>query len=697
MSTRQIRGTFALFWAQVFLLALGGCAAGPRADEGPWKAGVARAVITPQESMWMSGYGARNKPSEGKLQDLYAKALALEDPSGKRLVLVTTDLVGLSGEFTGAVARELGKRHGLAREEIMFTVSHTHCGPLLADHDMVYYPAPPELLEKSRLYTERLRAQLTEVVGNALRDLGPAQISWSVGQAGFAVNRREPTPKGIINGTNPQGPVDRDVPILRVASPEGKLRAVAFGYACHNTTLAFYQWCGDYAGFAQEYVEAAHPGATALFFMGCGADANPLPRRTVELCEKYGRQLADAVEAALAGELNSVAGPARTAMKWIDLPLDRFPKREDLETQAKGKPSPEQRRAVDLLKMLETRGKFETTYPYPIQSWQVGTSLTWVALGGEAVVDYAHRLKRELGPDLWVTAYANDVMAYIPSLRVLKEGGYEATIFSSLLAGSSWAPETEERIVAKARDLVADVRGGAKMEMALPQDSPVLAKKLRIVVFGGHPDDPESGCGGLIALLARAGHDVIVAYGTCFRGDRKVGDEPEAVVRRREAAAACKVLGATPHFFDYAHEKLVADAETLKTVSGWLESVKPDIVVAHWPMDTHPNHHVVSSLVWQSYRHSGGWNLYFFEVMTDQQSLGYRPELYLDIESVWSVKKDSCMCHQSQKPESFWAVHEAMHRRRGKECGVTHAEAYVLVEPKKGCPLLPVSFLGKKN
>jgi hypothetical protein len=461
MRMSLILGFFRVLAAQgVVLVALGGCAAAPRPADGPWKAGVAKVVITPEESMWMAGYGARNKPSEGKLQDLYAKALAFEDPSGNRLVLVTTDLVGLSGEYTSAIARELEKKHGLARDQIMFTVSHTHCGPLLADKDMAYYPVTPELMEKSRLYTERLRAQLVEVVGNALRDLGPAQLSWNVGQAGFAVNRREPTPKGIINGTNPLGPVDHDVPVLRVASPEGRLRAVAFGYACHNTTLGFYQWSGDYAGFAQGYLEAAHPGVTALFFMGCGADANPLPRRTVELCEKYGRQLADAVEAVVAGDLKPVAGRARTALKWIDLPLDKFPQREELEAQAKGKPSPEQRRAVHLLKMLEVRGKFDATCPYPIQTWQLGTGLTWVALGGEAVVDYAHRLKRELGPNLWVTAYANDVMAYIPSLRVLKEGGYEATIFSSLLAGSSWAPQTEELIVAKAHDLVADVRGG---------------------------------------------------------------------------------------------------------------------------------------------------------------------------------------------------------------------------------------------
>ena len=217
--------------------------------------------------------------------------------------------------------------------------------------------------------------------------------------------------------------------------------------------------------------------------------------------------------------------------------------------------------------------------------------------------------------------------------------------------------------------------------------------RVKVVVFGGHPDDPESACGGLIALLTQAGHEVICAYGTCFRGDRKIDGEPEAVVRRREAIAACQQLGATPKFFDYAHEKLFADASTLEAVRSWLDEVKPGVVVVHWPLDMHPNHHVVSSLVWQCYKRSGGWNLYFFEVETDQQSISFRPELYLDIGSVRDLKKRALECHVSQHIEDVWKLHDAMQRRRGDECGVRYAEAYWLVEPKKDAPLLPVKFL----
>jgi LmbE family N-acetylglucosaminyl deacetylase len=233
------------------------------------------------------------------------------------------------------------------------------------------------------------------------------------------------------------------------------------------------------------------------------------------------------------------------------------------------------------------------------------------------------------------------------------------------------------------------------MALLLPVSSlaaDIPARKLRVVVFGAHPDDPESGAGGLIATLARDGHEVIVAYGTSFRGDRTFFGRPEAEVRRAEAAAACKVLGARPEFFPYAHERLAADAATLKEVGSWLEKVKPDIVVTHWPLDTHPNHHVVSSLVWQCYRRQGGWNLYFFEVMTDQQTIAFSPDLYLDLGPVRDAKKQALEEHRSQDPAEIWEVHERMHRRRGGESGVAYAEAYRLVEPKAGCPLLPVRW-----
>lgn len=223
-------------------------------------------------------------------------------------------------------------------------------------------------------------------------------------------------------------------------------------------------------------------------------------------------------------------------------------------------------------------------------------------------------------------------------------------------------------------------------------------RKLRVVVFGGHVDDPESAAGGLIKLLSQSGHEVICAYATCFRGDRKFFDRPEAEVRQEEAAAACQILGASTKFFPYAHEKLVADERTVNEVAAWFDEVKPDIVVTHWPLDTHPNHHATSSIVWQCYRRSGGWSLYFFEVETGAQSIAFCAELYLDITAVAAVKRQANFCNQSQNPQTtYWPMHEQMQRDRGTQCGAQQAEAYFLVESKPDCPLLPVAFLSKRH
>jgi LmbE family N-acetylglucosaminyl deacetylase len=245
--------------------------------------------------------------------------------------------------------------------------------------------------------------------------------------------------------------------------------------------------------------------------------------------------------------------------------------------------------------------------------------------------------------------------------------------------------------------LILGMALGALAPCAAAEREPARAAKLRVVVIGAHPDDPESGCGGLIATLTRGGHEVIAAYTTCFRGDRKIDGEPETTVRRREATAACRVLGARAYFFDYAHDKLAADKATLEAVSAWLTRIRPDVVVTHWPLDTHDNHHVTSSLVWQCYLRQKHWSLYFFEVMTDRQTLGFRPELYLDISGVRALKEKALNCHRSQGPGAIWEVHDAMHRKRGAECGLPYAEAYVQVGAGGGRPVLPVRWVSRKD
>ncbi len=437
-----------------------------RAGEAPtWKAGAAAVKITPDKLMWMSGYGARDKPAEGTLIDLWAKALVLEDPDGRRVALVTMDLVGIARDLSDAARADITKKYKLPRECICLAVSHTHTGPVVGRN-----LAPMYLLDdtQQRLvddYAAALRTKLVDVVGAAIERLAPANLSRGNGHVTFAVNRRNnkeaDVPKLRELGQL-KGPVDHDAPVLCVRDKQGAVKAVMFGYACHATVLAFYQWSSDYPGFAQLAIEKAHPGAVALFWAGCGADQNPLPRRTVELAEKYGQQMARGVEDVLAEPMMPITGKLSAAYAEVDLPLADLPTRDKLVEDATNKDRFVAARAKYLLRQIKEKGSLAGSYPYPVQAWQLGRDLTFVALGGEVVVDYSLRLKKELGADAtWVAGYANDVMAYIPSLRVLKEGGYEgggAMVYYGL--PTVWGPKVEDVIVAVVHEQVKKVRQG---------------------------------------------------------------------------------------------------------------------------------------------------------------------------------------------------------------------------------------------
>ncbi len=432
------------------------------AVEKSWRVGVATRKITPTQSMWMAGYAARNKPSEGTEHDLFVKALALEDPGGKRAVLLTSDLIGLPRSVSQAVVEEVGKRLGLKREQLLLTVSHTHCGPVVRDNLADMYPMPPEEARKIAPYAEQLQRWMVEAIVEAVNRLRPARLDIGQGTARFAVNRRNNAEKDVPalreRGQMLQGPFDHDVPVLRVASLEGKLLAVVFGYACHNTTMDYLKWSGDYAGFAQLRLEQKHPGAVAMFWSGCGGDQNPLPRRRLDLCKAYGQQLAEAVEQVLQSPLVPITGTLTLRYAEIGLAYDKLPSAEQLAADLLSKNLAVRNRAAHYKKLLDTGQTISREYAhYPIQIWKLGQAVVWVALGGEVVVDYSLRLKKELAGRhaVWVAGYANDVMAYIPSERVLKEGGYEgetAMVYYGL--PSRWATGLEEKIVRKVRELV---------------------------------------------------------------------------------------------------------------------------------------------------------------------------------------------------------------------------------------------------
>ncbi|HBL45448.1 MAG TPA: hypothetical protein DDZ90_18875 [Planctomycetaceae bacterium] len=383
-----------------------------------WQVGVARIDITPAKKIWLAGYASRTKPAEGTTHPLWAKALVFKDERGNRAAIVTTDLIGLTRELSDAVSARVARETGMTRKQILLNSSHTHCSPVVRGCAPLAYDFTSEQQQDVDHYAKVLEEKLVKVIVSASRSLKPAQLSYSEDQASFAMNRR-----GRIN---PDGPVDHIVPVLKISDPAGKLQAILFGYACHNTTLAFFEYCGDYAGFAQIELEKQYRGVTALFLLGCGGDANPNPRGTRELAEQHGRSLAAAVTRALAEPLKAVDGPLTVKFQRTDLPFTKPPSREELLARQGQGDVYSQRLTKHLLKQLDQQGTIPDAYPFSAQVIEFGNDLTLIGLGGETVINYAIRLHEELSPrQIWVAGYCNEVFAYVPSERVLKEGGYE--------------------------------------------------------------------------------------------------------------------------------------------------------------------------------------------------------------------------------------------------------------------------------
>jgi hypothetical protein len=246
---------------------------------------------------------------------------------------------------------------------------------------------------------------------------------------------------------------------MTVSRPEGSLLAVLFGYACHPTTLNFTTWCGDYPGFAQAELERGHPGTTAMFVNTCGGDQNPLPRRSVELCQKYGHMLATAVEEAMKRPLKDVSPALRTAFAHVELAYLKVATRDELEAALKDANAVLARWAARMLRKLDAGETFPTSYPYPVHAWRLGEEMLVIGLGAEAVVDYSLRFKREYGPGTWVCGYVDDMIAYIPSRRVWEEGGYEggSRLYEYGRPAVRWAGDVEDRIAAAVHSLVKQV------------------------------------------------------------------------------------------------------------------------------------------------------------------------------------------------------------------------------------------------
>lgn len=435
----------------------------------PWQAGVATRKLTPPGPIWLAGYANRAAPSDGVDLDLFGKALALDDGRGGRLVIVTLDLIGVPAALRAHVERVGAEQFALKPQEILLNASHTHSGPQVSPDRMALETvfgknAHPADVAAVNAFEEFLRRTVIELIAESLRTAVPVRLEFAQARAGFAMNRRRPEANGTFsNNPFPAGPVDHEVPVLKISDADGKLRAILFGYACHNTTLSGSKISGDYAGHTQQMLETSFPGATALFLLGCAGDQNPYPRGRMvpdqapeNLAAQHGRALANAVATALGSRPREVRGPLRAAYGHASLPYAPLGAGELAQFIAKDFTPPVLARAQALREKL-ARGERPAPLACPVQVVQFGGDLTLVAIGGEVVVDYSLRLKRELagGAAVWVAGYSNDVFGYLGSRRVITEGGYEGGGANTRILNhpGPFAPEAEDIVIAKVHEL----------------------------------------------------------------------------------------------------------------------------------------------------------------------------------------------------------------------------------------------------
>lgn len=411
----------------------------------PWRVGTATATITPgDESLPLAGFAARDGPMEGIDQDVHAKAVAIEDATGTRQVMVSVEILSVRPSLRRWLAERCAEEFDLPPESLLLTVTHTHYAPAYGvREDELVEDANNESLEdadeESRriaAYRAELETALLDVVERALSDLEPAELSHTRGRCSIAMSRRRPTEDGIAFSPYPDGPTNHEVPVLAAETDDG-LKAIVFGYACHPTSVNVHnRVTGDWPGYAMEFLESDHPDATAVFLIGCAGDQKAYPQGSLTLTKQHGRTMANAVNAVLDAPRKPVGGPLERCLEATTLSFT----------------SPD----------AEGNGGDKTvaTKPYPVQAVGFGSDLTLVALAGEAVVGYSHLVADELSGDVWVSAYANDGFGYVPTVRVLHEGGYEAN--RAWGNPGDFDPSVEERVVEHACALAQRV--GARRE-----------------------------------------------------------------------------------------------------------------------------------------------------------------------------------------------------------------------------------------
>ncbi|MEE2638993.1 MAG: neutral/alkaline non-lysosomal ceramidase N-terminal domain-containing protein [Planctomycetota bacterium] len=419
--------------------------------------GVSRTDVTPQTPVVLAGYGGRTQPFEAIDTRIWARAMVIGDD--QPLGVVVLDNCGITEQITRAV-RDAVKVEGVELANLVVATTHTHNAPSLVGYAPILWQGrmTEKQISESREYTRWVVEKMAQTVVAAYRKRSPMKLSWGQGRVTFGGNRR------VIQDGNWGGfgfqmdaPVDHSLPFLVVRDARDRVRAIWANYACHCTTIGSRNTIhGDWAGFANEAMEKEFPNATSLMSIGCGADVGPQPSGSSDIARSHGRSIAAEIKKRIAAnELKPLTVSPRSTTRTIQLPLEKPQPKSHWEELARGRGF-HRELAIKMLSEIRERGKIAESVEYPLTTWKFGDDLAMVFMPGEVVVDYAVRLKSEMDwQRLWITGWANRMPGYIPSRKVLLQGGYEAD-FSQVYYGlpGRYRVEIENLIAETVRDLV---------------------------------------------------------------------------------------------------------------------------------------------------------------------------------------------------------------------------------------------------
>lgn len=412
------------------------------------RVGIARVDITPSEAVWLTGYANRDHRSEGAYAPLQAGAVYLEGQRDRALVL-TTDVIGFSPPADAEARQAVSDATGLLPRQVVLTATHTHCAPFLSPWNM------PGEIESA--YADELIGRLQQVACQAIGSAVDGGVEFSRGRSTFGVNRRVPDGRGgVIFAPNPDGPIDRDLDTVWFRSANGQLLASLTAYGCHPTSIGGYEVGPDYPGFLCRQLES-ETGAPALFATGCAGDVRPwfgqgdhdgFARPDLEQLAAAGAGMAREVLDARIDAEAVAAHDLRVDHVVHRLPYSEPPSMARLEEAAKDD-DPRWRQWSQAMMPRLRAGALADASPHEIQVLQLNPNFRLVFLGGEVLSEIGLHLKQAMAPATTVTvAYANGLIAYVPSTAAHPLGGYEVDgSFHYFLRPAPFTADCERLIV----------------------------------------------------------------------------------------------------------------------------------------------------------------------------------------------------------------------------------------------------------